>query len=209
MKIIYLNSSELDSASFKPTPVVVAMPYTDHEMAEQSAVLMAQRAGVDGLIICVQDEKKEGFVKLANRMFSKTNSVYFAYVAQDAYPGRFWLNLAINAMGESMSLLAFNDGKWAGKLAAFGLVRRSWAAENYQGDLFYGGYQQHYDDAELTLLAMQKGVYVYEANSVLVEVDWNKDRKSVHAPDRQLFLERSQQGFDEKIRDPRLLKLFA
>ena len=67
-----------------------------------------------------------------------------------------WLALAVRAMEQQRaSLLGFNDGKWHGQLAAFGLARRSWADSVYGGDLFFSGYRRHYADAELTLVARE------------------------------------------------------
>jgi hypothetical protein len=209
MKIVYLTSSQLSQFKCPASLVVVAMPYTQAEMAQPSAELMSSRAGVDGLIVCVLDEERRGFVELANNIFQVTQSPYFAYVAQDAYPGRQWLSRALTALGEDKSLLGFNDGKWAGALAAFGLVRRSWALQNYQGNLFYEGYSQHYEDVELTLLAMQENVYAYDPNSVLIEVDWGKDRRPVHQADKVLFKQRLQKKLDGRLTSPHLLQLFA
>ena len=209
MKIVYLTSSQLSQFKCPASLVVVAMPYTKAEMAQRSAELMSSRAGIDGLIVCVLDEEREGFVKMANNIFQITQSPYFAYVAQDAYPGRQWLSRALAALGEDKSLLGFNDGKWAGALAAFGLVRRSWALQNYQGNLFYEGYSQHYEDVELTLLAMQENVYAYDPNSVLTEVDWGKDRRQVHQADKVLFKQRLQKKLDGRLTSPHLLQLFA
>jgi hypothetical protein len=80
---------------------------------------------------------------------------------------------------------------------------------NYQGDFFHSGYQRHFADAELTLLALQSGKYAYEPNSILVEVDWQKDQSQVDAADRQLFLERKASGFGGKVTHPTLLGLFS
>jgi hypothetical protein len=94
-------------------------------------------------------------------------------------------------------------------MASFGLARRSWASKNYQGNFFCPQYRSHYADAELTLLAMQEGVYVYEANSLLVEMDWEKDIKRVDENDRQIFLQRRAIGFDSRVTNPHLLQLIA
>jgi UDP-N-acetylmuramate-alanine ligase len=208
MQIIYLSTAELEHATIAPTSVLVAMPYTQADMAQQAAQLMSARTGVDGTILCVHDEDRRGFVQVANLIFKVTQSAYFAYVAQDAYPGRDWLSMALKALGQDKHLLGFNDGKWAGALAAFGLVRRSWAINNYQGQLFYDGYQQHYEDVELTLLAMQEGVYAYDPHAVLTEVDWKKDSKPVNLADKALFAKRSAQQFDGRVTQANLLKLF-
>jgi hypothetical protein len=209
MQILYLKSSELPQISLPFSPVVVAMPFIEVSLARQAAELMSARAGVEGLIVCVHDEQRVGFVKMANLVFANTQSAYFAYVAQDAYAGRQWLSLALKAMGSDKGLLAFNDGKWAGALAAFGLVRRSWAVENYEGALFHEGYRQHYEDAELTVLAMDQGVYAYEPNSVLTEVDWDKERREVSQEDRILYDQRAREGFGQRVNNSVLLKLFG
>jgi hypothetical protein len=211
MQIQYLTSSEL-SALDQPIAVggvVVAMPFTQADHAQRAAKLMAARANAPGLILVIHDEQKEGFIALINRAFSKTQSAYFAYVAQDAFAGRAWLEQGLSALGDDKGLLGFNDGKWAGALAGFGLVRRSWAIKQYGGQLFCAKYQRHYADAELTLLALQEGRYAYEPNSILLEVDWDKDSTPVDEADRTLFLERRKNGFDHKVTDPRLLSLFS
>jgi hypothetical protein len=147
-----------------------------------------------------------------NAAFLASQSTWFGYVAQDAFAGRRWLALALEALGEQKHFLGFNDGKWAGALAAFGLGRRSWALQNYPqkaNAFFYPQYARHYADAELTLLALQAGVYAYEPNSVLVEVDWDKDSASVDEADRLLFTQRKAAQFDGKVLDPVLLDMLA
>jgi hypothetical protein len=208
MQIQYLTSTELaayEKASLATGGVLVAMPFIHADYAQRAAKLMASRANAPGMILCIHDEKEEGFITLINRAFSKTQSAYFAYVAQDAFAGKDWLKEALSAMGDQKHFLGFNDGKWAGALAGFGLARRSWAAQNYSGNFFYPDYKRHYADAELTLLAMQAGAYAYEPSSLLVEVDWDKDGSSVDPNDRTLFLERKKTGFDGKVTNPALL----
>jgi hypothetical protein len=211
LRIEYLASQDLPSQGLgADAEVVVMMPFTDTQMAKRSAQLLSTRAGsVRGMVLCVHDDDRIGFVAMANRIFKATRSPWVAYVAQDAYAGRSWLEKAVQAMAPHHGLLGFNDGKWFGALAGFGLVRRSWALQNYAGDLFYPRYQQHYEDAELTVLAMQQGAYAYDADSVLIEVDWEKEQKLVHAADRDLYLERAKSGFDGRVVRPELLRLFA
>jgi hypothetical protein len=172
-------------------------------------MLMASRANAPGLVLAIHDAKEEGFISLVNLAFTKSQSAYFAYVAQDAFAGRSWLEYGLSALGKDKGLLGFNDGKWAGALAGFGLARRSWAEKNYGGLFFHPRYQRHYADAELTLLALQEGKYAYDANSVLLEVDWDKDGSAVNDADRALFLERKEHGFDGRVADPRLLNLIS
>jgi hypothetical protein len=212
LRIEYIGSRELqakpDAGVVADGPLVV-LPYTNLGQAEQAAQLMASRAGSSGLLLAVHDEDRAGFIRMVNLAFQKTHSTHFGYVAQDAFAGRQWLRLAVEALGGERVLLGFNDGKWAGALAGFGLAQRAWAQGNYAGSFFYPGYQRHYADAELTLCAMQCGKYAYDANSVLLEVDWQKDQSQVDAADRQLFLERKASGFDSKITHPQLLGLFS
>jgi hypothetical protein len=208
MQIQYLTSTELaafDNASLATGGVLVAMPFINADHAQRAAKLMASRANAPGMILCIHDEKEEGFIALINRAFSKTQSAYFAYVAQDAFAGKDWLKEALSAMGDQKHFLGFNDGKWAGALAGFGLARRSWAVNHYSGNFFYPQYKRHYADAELTLLAMQEGVYAYDPSSLLIEVDWDKDDATVDPGDRKLFLERKQHGFDDKVTNTALL----
>ena len=208
----YLSIAELTTLAQNPLTVegvVIALPFTKGNQAQQAAKLMAQRANYPGRILSVHDEEGIGFNAIVNLVFNATNSTYFAYVAQDAFAGRDWLKLAVHALGEQKCLLGFNDGKWAGALAGFGLARRTWAEKNYAGHFFCPEYHRHYADAELTLLAMQAGLYAYEPDSVLVEVDWDKDRSSVDISDKAIFLARKQHQFDGRVNAPHLLNLIA
>lgn len=211
MQVQYLTSSELTAldSSLVAGGVLVVMPFTHADQAQRAASLMAMRADAPGLILAIYDADQEGFIALINRAFAKTQSAYFAYVAQDAFAGRAWLSLALKALGNEKDLLGFNDGKWAGALAGFGLARRSWAVKNYSGAFFHPSYQRHYADAELTLLAMQQDVYAYDPNSVLIEADWTKDSAAVNDADRALFLARKNAGFDGKVVSPQLLHLIS
>ena len=211
MQIQFISSAEL-VAREQPwivEGVLVVMPFTQRDLAHKAAQLMATRAAAPGLVLAVHDTQQDGFVSIVNQAFAKSHSAYFAYVAQDAFAGRAWLQLALQALGDDKGLLGFNDGKWAGALAGFGLARRSWASANYGGSFFYARYERHYADAELTLLALQAGMYVYDPASVLIEVDWNKDGATVNQADRDLFLERKKNGFDAKVSDARLLDFIS
>lgn len=165
---------------------------------------------MSGLMVGIHDTHSEGFIALVNRAFELSDAPFFGYMAQDAFPGRSWLHNALNYIEKTdAGLLGFNDGKWAGALAGFGLVRRSWAVKNYGGALFNPAYRSHYADAELTLLALNDGKYAYDPDAVLVEVDWEKEQKTVNANDRALFQRRAASGFDDRITNPTLLSMFA
>ena len=215
MQIQYSTYAEL--CDLAPGSVVVSgsvmvMPFTNAELANQAAKVMSERANSPGLIWAILDAQKVGFVQVVNAAFTASQSTWFGYVAQDAFAGRRWLALAIEALGDRKDLLGFNDGKWAGSLAAFGIARRSWAQQNYPKQnhcFFYPQYARHYADAELTLLALQAGVYAYEPNSILVEVDWDKDHASVDSHDRTVFAQRKAQHFDGKVTQAVLLDLIA
>jgi hypothetical protein len=193
-----------------PPRVLMVMPYIDHSMAERCALLLTSRAGVEGLLLCVHDKDREGFNAIVNRVYRATQSEYFGYVAQDAYPGRKWLALALNKLQSAGGgLFAFNDGKWMGALAGFGVASRDWAGANYEGDFFCPGYKSHYADTELTVLALNDRRYCYDPNSLLVEIDWGKDTSSVDINDKALYLRRKQGGFDKRVDSPVLLSMFG
>lgn len=212
MLLEYISSKDLSVYLERPIEVqgaVMAMPFINTSAAQQAAGLMSSRAGAPGMVLAIHDSSEQGFGALVNAAFKATKSNYFGYVAQDAYAGRQWLKLAIDALGQNKSFLGFNDGKWAGALAGFGLAKRSWAQENYGGEFFHPGYQRHYADAELTLLALQAGLYAYDANSVLIEVDWDKDQAGVDPADRAFFAKRKQGRFDGRVTSKPLLDLIT
>ena len=188
----------------------MVMPYISLSNAQRALSLASQRAGSEGLLIGIEDTKREGFIRVANAVFAKSQSPWFGYMAEDAYAGRNWMAIALEAIGKrGAQFLGFNDGKWHGALASFGLASRAWAVKNYAGNFFYPEYKSHYADTELTLLALQEGVYVYEPSSVLVEVDWVKERAKVSATDKALFHERKSTGFDARVSEKKLLEMFS
>lgn len=191
--------------------VLLVMPCTDMAMARRAATLMAQRACASGLVLLVQDEDAWGFVSIVNRVFASSAGRYFGYVAQDAFAGRQWLALALDALQRhGKGLFGFNDGKWHGALASFGLAARGWSSRNYrEGDFFYPDYRRHYADVELSLLAMNAGAYIHDPRSLLVEVDWNKDSASVDAHDRALYQARAATGFEGRVQSAELLHMVA
>ena len=214
MRVKHISSMDLHQLDADPlltsAEVLMVMPYTDQTAAERCATLMAKRAGTEGVIVCVHDANHEGFITLVNRVFSSTSSEYFGYVAQDAFAGRRWLVLAIEALRKhNKSLFAFNDGKWMGMLASFGIASREWVSNLYDGHFFFPGYDRHYADVELSVLAMSARSYCYDPNSVLVEVDWHKDSASANPSDKALYHERRASGFNGRVTSRELLQLFS
>ena len=57
--------------------------------------------------------------------------------------------------------------------------------------------------------ALSERVYGYNANRVLVEIDWDKDTKGVNTSDRKLYTERAQTGFGGKVTAPELIRMFS
>lgn len=209
MDILILQDPALPECLVERRDLVVVMPYIDEAAARRACTQLARRAACDGLLVAVEDRERKGYVHTANRIFRATRSELFGYVAQDAYAGRNWGRQVQDAFAkESRALLGFNDGKWQGLLAAFGVARRSWAVKNYEGDLFYPEYFGHYADVELTLLAMQAGVYAYDPNCFMVEVDYEKEDKYTNPVDKALYLERKMDSFNNKVLLKNLINLF-
>lgn len=195
-----ISSSRLQDGGYSASGPIVAMPFIDAAMARRAARQMAERAGCTGLVLAIHDDRREGFVTLINRAFLSTQSPCFAYVAQDAFAGRYWLALAQTALvANRAGLAAFNDGKWAGRIASFGLVNRRWARSLYDGYLFHPGYRAHYGDTEVSLIAEAQGALCYDPDAVLVEVDWHKDQMPTNAADKALFEARLKTGFDQRL----------
>lgn len=206
LDIVNCRSSDLSLLDTQSTSRVdVFMPYTDAAAAHAFAPVLASRANCEGRLILIEDDAKRGFLTVCNDAFRRTHSAFVVYLAQDAFPGRRWLELGLYILQtQKKSLLAFNDGKWFGQLAAFGLVRRGWVSGLYDGNLFHGGYHSHYADTELTLIAEQQGQLAFNPNALLMEVDTGKDGKPTHAADKALFAKRAEDGFDGRVTDEAL-----
>jgi hypothetical protein len=208
--ILELSSGAIGPVASCSAQIDVLMPATDAAMARQTARTLLSRAGCDARIIVVHDDAKIGFIAICNALMQNTASPYVAYVAQDAFPGRRWLELAHHVLASgNQGLFAFNDGKWFGQLAAFGLVRRSWVQSVYGDLLFYPEYRSHYADTELSVIAQAQGQLAFNANALLLEVDHCKDGKPAHPADKALFAQRKAQGFDGRVQDAALLAKFS
>lgn len=212
MQSLFIDAAQLPQAQARLVsdgPIMV-MPCTDRALAERAVALACSRARADGLVLAVMDTQRQGFVSVLNQVFRASRSPWLGYMAQDAFAGRDWMALALEALkARSGGLLGFNDGKWHGQLASFGLASREWVQGVYGGDFFFPGYRSHFADSELTLVARQQGRYVYEPQSVLVEVDWTKDQSGVEPADRRLFKARATQGFGQRVSDPALIGLIG
>lgn len=208
-EIAFATADALPDVLGRDDRPLVVMPCIDAELARRSASQMAERAGAAVRILCILDGRRHGFIAVANAAFRRSVAPQFGYVAQDAFAGRNWLAMGMETLaGREGGLLAFNDGKWGGALAAFGLVEREWARGNYDGDLFHPGYRRHYADVELTLIAMQQKKFRFDPLALVVEVDWGKEQAAVSEEDRLAYYRRGQTGFDRKVSDQGLRRLF-
>lgn len=209
LEVLFVRTETLPATIGAEGGPLIVMPFIDVEMARRSALQLAARAGAAGRLLCVQDVHRDGFISVANKVFRRSEAPQFGYVAQDAFAGRNWLALGLAALADrDGGLVGFNDGKWGGALAAFGLARRDWAMGNYDGDLFHAGYRRHYADVELTLIAMQQRRFRFDPLAVLVEVDWGKEAAGVDPEDRLFYYRRIQTSFDRKVTSPGLKRLF-
>lgn len=159
----------------EPVETLVIMPSTRMAQAQRAARSMALRTRKNGLVIIAEDDCRLGFIPTANLVYAKTRSQFVAYVAQDAFPGFFWLEYAVDTMKKSgAGFVPFNDGLFFGKMAAFGLARREWLSSIYGNLLFYPRYTKHFGDVELTDIARGTGSIAYEPHSIMMEVDYNR-----------------------------------
>lgn len=177
----------------KRPDTLVIIPSTDKKKAEQAAATLGEKAGIGCDIDVVMDKDKQGFVSIVNRKVeSNPDYAYYVYVAQDAFPGRDWLKRGIETLEkEDKGVLAFNDGKWDGQLASFGLVSRRYIETyGYQKKyFFYPKYHSHYADTELTEHAKIYDELAYNPEATLIEVD--HDKHGVNQQDRMLFMKRN------------------
>ena len=200
MIIQHCTPQDLANGLIVEADVVVAIPATDLLQAELAAQLMRRRAGAAGTILVIHDFHRQGYIATCNQAFAQSRGNYFCYAAQDAFVGRLWLRVALNLMHKTgKNMLAFNDGKWHGLLASFGMVKRHWAQQHYGGALFHPSYHSHFGDAELTLLARAHDQLCYAPRSVMIEVDWGKDDKIAHDGDRQVFQQRANTLFEASV----------
>lgn len=197
----------------KDTPkrplITVLMPAIDMELSNKSARLMKDRAGMDCDVLVIEDITRSGYMATINRAIKEYPSDFYVYTASDAFVGNDWLIKAYKKMEAiNAGLLAFNNGRWGDRMAAFGMVRHSWLVGLYSGNLFNPEYNSHYGDVELSLIAKEQGKFAYDPDSTMTEVDYDKDKKSVNQADKKLFNLRKATGFDGRVFDPDLLNSF-
>lgn len=200
-----IDVKDLCSFTYTDTKgVAVIMPCIDTKKGMDTANILSKRAGMDCKILIVHDTLRQGFIKTLNDATARVSTRYVVYLAEDAFPSIDWLRCAYDILEKSgKGLLAFNDGKWKGRIAAFGMVRIEWVRGLYKGVIFYPGYNSHRADNELTVIARAQGMHVYNPDCTLIEYDpkkvfrkTEKDAPNWKPDDKELFIKRFQQGFD-------------
>jgi hypothetical protein len=179
---------------------IIAMPALKMGMAKKAAAVMSRRTDKPGLLIIVEDDMRLGFIMTANLVYARTASRYFVYVAQDAFPGQYWLDHGIHTLEATESgLLAFNDGRFFGTVAVFGLADRLWANSIYKKFLFYPQYKSHCGDTELTAIAFESSKLAFNPNCIMMEIDYEKHLHPNNRDDENLYFQRARTGFDGRI----------
>lgn len=192
-----LKLSELPSGeAFRHDDAVLVLPFIDARAAALAAEVLRRRALAGGLLLLVEDDLRKGFIAVANAVFNRSESRYFGYLAEDAFPSDGWLKCGLYTIQNTgAALLAFNDGRFHGNLAVFGLAERAWARALYRTCLFFPGYASHFADVELSALARSQGLMTYNPNCVLMEVDHLKHTKANTPEDDTLYRRRAATGF--------------
>ena len=180
--------------------VIIVMPAIDMALAARAADVMSRRTDQSGLLILAEDDARLGFIMTTNLIYAKTHSGFFSYVAQDAFPGQYWLDYGLETLKQSKSgLLAFNDGRFFGKIAVFGLVNREWSSSLYKNFIFYPQYKSHFADTELSIIAYETSNLVFNPYAIMLEVDYEKHLHPNNRDDEKLYIERAKGGFDGRI----------
>jgi hypothetical protein len=201
LRTIIAKSSDFPGiARMDDENAVLVMPFIDKAQALKAREILCSRARHPGLLVMVEDDLRLGFIMVANIIYCKSSSPFFGYLAQDAYPGEFWLKEAMSTITQSgAGLLPFNDGRFFGTLAVFGLVRRAWLNTIYHNLLFFPGYKSHFGDTELTTIAVMKNQSIFNPNCLLIEVDYEKHNKQNNLDDERLYRVRASTGFNGLI----------
>lgn len=194
----------------KTPSVNIILPTIHPEIAIKTAKILSSRANFPHKMFVVEDKDRSGFVATCNMVVRENPADYYVFLTDDIFPSRNWLKEAMRvAIEKKAGLVGFNDGKWNGVLATCGLVEHNWMIKNYNGNMFYPEYFGHFNDTEITMLAINDKTYAYNPNISLIEVDYEKETKGVHVKDREIFNRRKLTKFDGRITDERILNNYA
>lgn len=205
-----MNEQKIDINRWPRTLVLI--PATKLDQANEAAEVMKTKAGMPCDVLVIEDKERKGFVKTINSAFhTHTEYENYVYTAQDAYVGRDWLLEATASMArKNAGLVAFNDAKWRGRMAQFGLVNREWALQTF-GNIFPDCYVGNYCDVEISQVAKQQDRFAWSEKGIMLEVDPDKDlgKKQVIKEDKLTYALRKKTGFDGKVIDKKLLEEFS
>jgi hypothetical protein len=177
--------------------VLVVLPSIDVERAKQTVEQLKKSAGYPAEYLIAEDVDRSGFIATFNEATIQNEADYYVYTAEDAVGGENWLLHAMHTMYGRSGLLAFNDGKWNGRLASFGLVSKDYSM--YDGYYFHPEYHSHYADTELTQMAKKQGKLFYNPRAKLIEVDPLIVKKSVNKADKELYNRRKCYLFGKEL----------
>ncbi|WP_163649443.1 glycosyltransferase [Modicisalibacter sp. 'Wilcox'] len=205
-----VDTENTSSYSYQdPSGVAVVMPCIDKELGLNTAKALVNRAGMPLKVIIAYDSKRQGFIKTLNEISLRCEVRYIVYLAQDAYPGMHWLIRAYNELEKNGNgLLAFNDGKWNGRIASFGMVRKAWAYSIYDQCILCPSYNSHCADDEITIIARCLNSLSYDPEIVLMEVDYQKGLKGGgNKHDRETLYKRASTYFNSIVEEKNLLPI--
>lgn len=174
----------------KNPKIAVLMPSIDKKKAIKTMNQLESTAGIDAEYFILMDDERNGFVQKIGESIHDLPHDYFVYCAEDSFGGHDWLKIAVESIGDA-GLFAFNDGKWHGKLASFGMMKRDFA-HSYWNEW----YHSHYIDTEITLIAMRDNNLAYNPEAVLMEIDYAKH--AVNQDDKKLFNQRKRELFKDR-----------
>ena len=205
-----IEGNEENKPSREPR-IAVIMPTINPELGKKTADILRSRAGMECDIPVIFDFDKKGYVWNCNQFVrNNPNHDYYVTATDDIFPSRNWLKDAYDLLqSKCAKMVGFDDGKWKGQLACCALIEAEWMKKNYGGNIYFPGYFGHYNDTELTLVAMQDGVYAYDPTISLIEVDYEKESKKVNEADRALFNKRRESDFDGLVTREDLKHMFS
>lgn len=191
-KAMNLEDAKVIDDEEKPK-IAVLMPCTDRNLGTKVMQQLSENAGLEADYHLLMDDDRKGYVYKVNEFVTLYPQEYdfYIYTAQDAFGGKNWLKEAYTTLRDTgKGVLAFNDNKWGGKLAAFGMVRAS-----YKKPFFFSGYHSHYADTELSVAATVDNQLCYNPKAIMFEVDYDKKIKSVNKRDKELFKKRQKKYY--------------